>query len=157
MVEMMRGGQDRAIAMALYVITALYMVLIFYLSSLTTIEQPGPLGGLPQVDKLEHSGEFFFLGLLLSLAFQYTPSPTVRRTSWALAILVAVLYAASDEMHQFVIPGRSTDALDLLADTAGIALASLIGEWLRERRAIHPEANAARPIPHSRSMQDSEE
>ena len=153
----MRGGQDRAIAMALYVITAFYMVLIFYLSSLTTIEQPGPLGGLPQVDKLEHSGEFFLLGLLLSLAFQYTPSLTVRRTSWALAILVAVLYAVSDEMHQLLIPGRSTDALDLLADTAGIALASLLGEWFRERRVAHPGSNAAKPVPSPRSKQDSEE
>jgi len=150
----MREGRDRYIVVALYAVTVLYMGLIFYLSSLPSIEQPGPLGKIPEVDKVEHAGEFFVLGLLLSLAFQRTPS--VRRNAWSMAIFVAVLYALSDELHQNFVSGRTMDALDLLADTAGITLASLLGEWLRASRASG--RGQVRPtVALKKGMLDSEE
>lgn len=148
----MHGGRDQRIAAVLYMITFVYMGLIFYLSSLTAIEQPGPLGKVPQVDKLEHAGEFFVLAMLLSFSFQWTNAPTVRRNAWALTLLFAILYALSDELHQSFVEGRTMDALDLLADTAGITVASLLGAWYQWR----PAAGAVpkRSLP---TAQDSEE
>lgn len=36
------------------------------------------------------------------------------------AILVTAFYAASDELHQFFVPGRSCQLRDVLIDTAGV-------------------------------------
>lgn len=152
----MSKGRDRLILVGLYTVTFLYMGLIFYLSSLTSIDQPGPLGKIPEVDKLEHASEFFVLGALLSLAFQRTPSLPVRMNAWSLALLVAILYAFTDEMHQSFVSGRTTDALDLLADTVGISVASLLGAWLREARASGRTTDRP-PVTLTKAMPDSEE
>ena len=36
-----------------------------------------------------------------------------------LAILICVLYAASDEIHQIFVPGRSCRVMDILLDSFG--------------------------------------
>lgn len=79
-----------------------------------------------------HGMEYLILAVLLWLA--------VARTSWlrertAVVVLgAACLYAVSDEVHQFFVPGRVTDARDLLVDALGVAL----GVWLMSRRAGRP-------------------
>lgn len=47
----------------------------------------------------------------------------------ALAFLLTVLYAISDEVHQTSVPGRTGSLVDVLIDTAGAAL----GLWLLRR------------------------
>lgn len=42
------------------------------------------------------------------------------------ALIVCVLYAASDEIHQLFVPGRSGQFTDVLIDSAGAAIGSLI-------------------------------
>jgi VanZ family protein len=154
---MMREGQDRAVALALYTITVLYMGLIFYLSSLSSIPQPGPLDKIPEVDKLEHASEYLGLGLLLVLSFQQTPSRMVRSNSWPLALLIAVLYAFSDEAHQMFVSGRTSDLLDVLADTAGVTVACLLGTWFHETRASRTKRITAPSVVLTKGMTDSEE
>jgi VanZ family protein len=153
----MRDGRDRSITLALYIITVLYMGMIFYLSSMSAIPQPGPLDKIPEVDKLEHASEYLGLGLLLVLSFQRTPSRTVRYNSWPLALLVAVLYAFSDEAHQMFVSGRTSDLLDILADTAGVSVACLLGTWLYETRASRLKKAPAPSVALTKSMTDSEE
>ena len=43
-------------------------------------------------------------------------------------ILAGLLWGCSDEIHQSFTPGRDVEIGDVLADTAGVALAVLIGE-----------------------------
>ena len=52
-------------------------------------------------------------------------------TRWALALafLLTMLYAVSDEYHQTFVPGRSGNLVDVLIDAAGAAL----GLWLAHR------------------------
>ena len=69
--------------------------------------------------KIAHVTEYAILGALLTRA--------VRRPGLALAL--AVLYAASDEVHQLFVEGRHGSPLDVLIDTAG-ALAGVIA-WQR--------------------------
>ena len=38
-----------------------------------------------------------------------------------LALLIGVLYAASDEYHQSLVPGRDSDVYDWVADSIGLA------------------------------------
>jgi VanZ family protein len=50
-----------------------------------------------------------------------------------------VAYGVTDEWHQSFVPGRSADAIDLVADAVGAGLAAGgLGAWgimLRRRRA----------------------
>jgi len=52
--------------------------------------------------------------------------------SLALAWVLTVLYAMSDEFHQTFVPGRNGNALDVLIDASAAALAAL-ALWLARR------------------------
>jgi hypothetical protein len=72
--------------------------------------------GFAQSDKVAH---FFVYGLLATLLVRLARGPR----AWWLALLATSLYGASDEWHQYFVPGRSCDVMDWLADTSGGALA----------------------------------
>lgn len=94
----------------------LYCSIIVYLSS-----QSYPSRHLPSFfsgisDKLVHGIEYGILGILLFRAFQQT-HPTVG--SIGLAIVCALAFGISDELHQWFVPHRQADIWDVLADTLG--------------------------------------
>jgi VanZ family protein len=101
------------------------MVVIFVLSSIPDI------GALPggATDKSWHAIGYGALGvfLLLPLADGRLAGATWRRALAAIAL--AILYGMSDELHQAVVPGRSPDMHDLMADAAGAAGAVTV-VWL---------------------------
>ena len=86
-----------------------WMGLIFFFS-----HQPGDelvhFGGLDLlVKKGGHFTVYAILGILAASATR----------SWPLALILVVLYALSDELHQRFVPGRNGNALDVGIDTAG--------------------------------------
>lgn len=141
-------------ARVFYIITILYMVMIFYTSSLPSPEQPGILEDVPNIDKMEHLSEFFVLGTLLFLSFHFTVDTKIRDHAWMLALMFGILYAISDEAHQMFVPGRSPSLLDLLADTVGITIAGFIGAWISETKVSR---TGPIPIRLKGRMLDSEE
>ena len=93
-----------------------YMALIWMLSSLTLNVR---LSELPLGDKGVHLVEYGVLGFLVAHASMRTwPHRGLART-FALAVFVTVLWGLLDEIHQAFVPGRSSEALDLVADGAG--------------------------------------
>ena len=96
----------------------LYAGVIFYLSSLEHVSIPE--FGLDTEDKLLHALEYFGLAVLTARAFQGGSKHGLSRGKIALVVLLAALYAASDEIHQYFVPGRSSDFFDWLADVVGI-------------------------------------
>jgi VanZ family protein len=106
----------------LWLPVALYLGLIFYLSSLAN-----PLPVLTQHvwDKLLHATEYAGLGVLLVRGLRGEGMPW--RTAVLLAMLLASLYGASDEWHQSFVPGRDSDVNDWYADTVGGGLGALAG------------------------------
>jgi len=88
-------------------------------------DPPMPAG---RSDKLLHVLAYLGLGVLVfrAVAGRFSAPVTWRRAAAALAITVG--YAATDELHQMAVPGRSADPLDLIADAFGAFLA-LIGCW----------------------------
>lgn len=101
-----------------------YMALIWLLSSLTF---DAPVEYFPWRDKGVHFVEYGVLGFLLAHACLATwPRHQVWRTA-ALAVLITFLWGWLDEIHQAFVPGRASDALDLVADTAG----ALVGAGAR--------------------------
>jgi VanZ family protein len=76
------------------------------------------------IRKCGHFGEYFIFGLLLFRALR-APG-TGWQLRWAcLAILIAALYASSDEIHQIFVPSRGASIWDALLDTVGASAAQL--------------------------------
>lgn len=105
----------------------LYAVLIFIGSSFEK-EQLPPFK-LFSLDKLLHSIEYLIFGLLLMLAFVTSASEKVRRKAISISLIIGICYAASDEIHQLFVRGRSGSIVDLLFDALGLGL----GIWFYYR------------------------
>ena len=76
------------------------------------------------VRKAAHMTEYAILGLL-SFAF-YNGFEALKKRNYLYALFTAAIYAATDEFHQYFIPGRSAEVHDVLIDTAGAAIALLL-------------------------------
>lgn len=110
----------KAIRLASGILAISWMATIYYLSS-----HPMPeidLGFSAQ-DKLVHILGYGLLGALLLGAMPWRENG-YRPRHVVFAVLLATLYGLTDEWHQAYVPGRSSDALDMLADAVGAMLGS---------------------------------
>ena len=103
---------------------ALYMALIFYLSSKPA---PSELRFIPIIAKLKvvHSIEYGVLYLLLWYAIIRTTAYNKMET-FALALVITVLYGLTDEFHQIFIIDRTARIADVVADGVGGVLAQAV-------------------------------
>ncbi len=80
--------------------------------------------GLWNTDKLLHLIAYFFYGIFLLIFingnFKLSKGKTIL-----IAIVVGLLFAASDEWHQSFVPGRTASIYDFIADAIGIALSTI--------------------------------
>lgn len=82
--------------------------------------------------KLAHFMLFLLLGILSAYALANSPS---ARRKWTLtAILICILYAAGDELHQMFVLGRTASLQDVLLDTMGAITGIVLYRWRRRRR-----------------------
>ena len=84
-----------------------------------------PISGLG-LDKVAHLGMYLVLGVLVGRAL---PARSGRSALIAAAIVLA-LFAALDEWHQILVPGRTASVWDWVADVLGILLGLLISHLL---------------------------
>lgn len=106
-----------------------YLPLVFYwilLFTLTTL----PTQSLPAVgvnDKLEHTLAYFGLSFLLYLTLLFQKkSVMLKKYAMLFTILIVLFYGVLDEVHQLLIPGRSCELLDFLADMLGGVLGIVV-------------------------------
>ena len=59
---------------------------------------------------------------------------TALRRPWAWALVLTILYAISDELHQGLVAGRHASASDVVIDGIGAVLAVACVWFLRSRR-----------------------
>ena len=78
----------------------------------------------PFVRKSAHFSIYTVLGISLTTFFCTYNLSNKKRIIFA--ILIGFLYAASDEIHQTFIPGRSGQISDVLLDTFGVTVGMLI-------------------------------
>ena len=96
------------------------MGLIFLISSFE-VDVPG-VRHFPMRDKGIHFVEYGVLGWLCAAASSRTwPSASAWRTA-AFAVFISVLWGLSDEIHQALVPGRSPELGDVVADLFGSAV-----------------------------------
>ena len=108
-----------------WLLPCLYMACIFVLSSFdwgVRVDE-----SVPFRDKGIHFVEYAVLGFLCANAARRS---FPRRAPWRTFLVgafVATAWGLGDELHQAFVPGRSPEAMDVLAD----ALGSLTGAGLR--------------------------
>jgi VanZ family protein len=91
-------------------------------------------GGEGGWDKVQHLAAFAGLALLAALVLSRWRPLSLADYAWLAAALLAL--AAADELTQQLVPGRSCELADWLADSAGIALGLGLwaaGAWWAER------------------------
>ncbi len=114
-----------------------WTILIFFLSSISTLTAPDL--GFNFQDKLHHFAFFAFYGLLLARAFYYQDwSPGIKKSYVLIAITFGSLYALSDELHQYFVPGRDMDIWDFVADSFGIIGGVLLFHYWSMLKSIFP-------------------
>ncbi|MBI3891409.1 MAG: VanZ family protein [Candidatus Wallbacteria bacterium] len=105
-----------------------YMALIFFMSSRHSLVESVPRHWrFRLIDKVGHLGEY---GLLAALLRRPVRDSRLARAlgAGAAVVLIASLYGASDELHQYFVPYRSCELGDWLSDTLGAAIAvALLG------------------------------
>jgi VanZ family protein len=117
-------------------LTVGWMMLIFFLSSQTSLQTP-PL--FPGADLLAHAVFYAVLGVFLARSLIPQRVMTWRRIM-LLTILVTA-YGITDEYHQSFVPGRDASGWDILADGLGGFLAAWMLFWW-DRRAV----NISQPV-----------
>jgi VanZ family protein len=103
-----------------WMLTIIIAVIIFYVSSLSF--KPGYPGGSAWKSIAYHFYAFLFLQAFLLISI----TKGKNKNLIFLAIILAVLYGISDEIHQLFVPGRYCAISDMLTDSAGIFFATLI-------------------------------
>ena len=88
------------------------------ITSIINIKDTGLLSLI--IRKLAHFTEYFILGILvINLINKYDKKIII-------AILLCIIYATSDEIHQIFVPGRSCQITDIMIDSLG----SILGIYL---------------------------
>jgi VanZ family protein len=111
--------KDGLLSMVLRWAPAVLMMAVIFLMS-NTPGQDLPTFGV--VDFLVKKSGHFLGYAVLGLAFLHVLGLERKRDAWA-ALLLVILYASSDELHQMYTPGRHSSPVDVGIDTAGAALA----------------------------------
>lgn len=75
------------------------------------------------IRKTAHFTEYAVLALLWSSGLRRTGRDALN--SALLAFIISAAYAASDELHQSFVPGRTASFMDVLLDCSGAAAACL--------------------------------
>ena len=88
-------------------------------------------------DKISHFIEYGIFALLFLLMVKQENRITNHRKSFLAVLTFGLLLAIVDELHQLFIPGRSTDALDIVADSFGIVMVSFIFYLINNHSAVN--------------------
>lgn len=82
------------------------------------------------IRKGAHFSVYLVLGILVAHALAGHDIPNKKR--WGFTILICMLYAASDEIHQAFVPNRGPSVWDVLLDTSGSAFGTFLCASLKK-------------------------
>ena len=118
------------------------MALIFVLSSMSRL----PPGSAGVDDGVAHALEYGVLAALLLRGLAGARWQGVTGGAAWLAVLLAVLYGVTDEVHQAFVPERTTQVADLIADAVGAMVAAgLVRAWQSVVKAPHRTDRSVAP------------
>lgn len=106
----------------------LCMYAIFQASSMPGADIPSIF---PFEDILFHGGIYAILVMFFIRALRHSLPAMPFLALVAAATLFGFIYGATDEFHQLFTAGRSCSGFDLVIDTAGAFIGSMIGGFLK--------------------------
>lgn len=95
--------------------------------------------------KAGHLTEYAILATLAARAFRNSSHQFIKLHWFKLSLLLAAVYALTDEFHQSFVPSRTASWHDSLIDSMG-ALIALIVIWFRERRRVRARSDSGGTI-----------
>ena len=98
--------------------------------------QPGP-EYLPDVrftDKFLHFCAYGLLGILFFRAYETLPLKSTRNLLILISIGSATFYGISDEIHQYFVPSRQADIMDVIANTLGSICGVYLYAWWKNQK-----------------------
>lgn len=108
-------------------------MIIFIQSSFPAVELPKV--ELISFDKVVHAGVFGFLAALAYISFiNLNPDSAFAGSPYLWSGIVCIIYGASDEIHQYFVPNRSSELQDWLADIAGILIMLLVIKYFLSKK-----------------------
>lgn len=87
---------------------------------------------LPYGDKIGHFCLFGLLTLIANLAFKFKVVNLGKQPIY-IGTLLVIIFVTLEELSQHFIPSRTLDIQDLLADSLGISIFTLISFWLNAK------------------------
>ena len=82
------------------------------------------------IRKLAHFTEYLILGTLVINMF----TKNNAKKTYLLSILLCIIYAISDEIHQLFVPGRACQIKDILIDSVGSITGIYLFKLLKKRK-----------------------
>lgn len=110
-----------------------YSAFIFTMSALSA--PPTPTFDLSWGDKITHAGAYGLMTLFTFRATRWLLAGRSLGMQMLAAAGYALLFGASDEIHQAFVPNRQCDLMDWIADAAGTLLALLFIRAIARARA----------------------
>lgn len=77
-----------------------------------------------EIRKIAHFSVYLILGICVLRALLLYER--TMRSRFCIALLYCFIYACTDEFHQYFVPGRAASIWDVLIDTSGALMGSLI-------------------------------
>lgn len=106
----------------IYIPLVLYWIVLFIATTLPGNDVPS----IGVSDKIEHFSAYAVLSVLLCFTYLFQRKfRLLYSRPFLMTILTVTVYGALDELHQLLIPGRSCDIFDLMADVIGASLGLL--------------------------------
>ncbi len=121
----------------------LMMTLIFIASAMPGKDLPGFGYWDFFVKKGGHMTGYALLAL--ALLHGLAPGKPTSRRHLVLAVVLAALYAVTDEFHQRFTPGRGPSVADVGIDTLGAMGGLLVWAWFRRLRTAAVDRETAAP------------
>jgi VanZ family protein len=84
---------------------------------------------------IRKAGHMAVFGILALLAWRALVTTTAWRRPWAPALVLAVLYAITDELHQGFVAGRHPSPVVVGIDSTGALIAVMAAGIVQSRRA----------------------
>ena len=91
-------------------------------------------------DKVVHIAVYALLGALILRAVAGGRRSGVTWSGVLVSVVIATLYGVTDEWHQSFVPGRTPDAMDVVADLAGASAGAVAGVLAARLRATSHDA-----------------
>jgi len=82
-------------------------------------------------DKVIHMTEYFIYSILTGIALLAFDKKRYYFNLLLMIFIITILFGASDELHQYFVPGRSCSIYDFIADAIGGILGLILFQKLK--------------------------